>query len=113
MSVLAKARQFSRGFPAFISTLLRIRSWVSTTSSGLKGYGQKPANMTMAANMQYNEYFPGHAIGMPPPLTDGAVEYTDGAPRTVDQYCQGRCRVPDVGGSSLRSTPASGPGSSF
>ena len=29
---------------------------------------------------------PGHRIGMPPPLSDGAVTYDDGAPQTVDQY---------------------------
>ena len=40
----------------------------------------------MAANMQYNEYFPGHPIAMPPPLTDGAVEYTDGAAQTLANY---------------------------
>jgi cytochrome c1 len=38
--------------------------------------------------MQYNSYFPGHAIGMPPPLSDGVVEYTDGSPATVDQYAK-------------------------
>ena len=38
--------------------------------------------------MQYNIYFPGHAIGMPPPLSDGVVSYTDGAPETVDQYAK-------------------------
>jgi cytochrome c1 len=25
---------------------------------------------------------------MPPPLSDGRVEYTDGAPQTVDQYAK-------------------------
>ena len=25
---------------------------------------------------------------MPPPLTDGRVEYTDGSPATVDQYAK-------------------------
>jgi ubiquinol-cytochrome c reductase cytochrome b/c1 subunit len=36
----------------------------------------------------YNKYFPGHAITMPPPLTDGRVEYTDGSPATLDQYAK-------------------------
>jgi len=30
--------------------------------------------------------FPGHQIGMKKPLTDGQVDYPDGAPATVDQY---------------------------
>src|SRR5262249_5373555 len=54
----------------------------------LKGYADKPADFTMPAGMQYNTYFPGHAIGMPPPLSDGRVTYTDGAPETVDQYAK-------------------------
>ena len=36
--------------------------------------------------MNYNKYFPGHRIGMPPPLsTDGQVEYADGTKATVEQ----------------------------
>ena len=34
----------------------------------------------------YNKYFPGNAIGMPQPLHDGQVQYTDGTPKTLDQY---------------------------
>ena len=30
----------------------------------------------------------GHAIAMPPPLTDKRVDYTDGAPMTVEQYAK-------------------------
>jgi len=52
----------------------------------LTGYAAPPADMHMQPGMQYNKYFPGHAIGMPKPLTDGQVEYTDGTPATVDQY---------------------------
>ena len=29
---------------------------------------------------------PGHKIAMPQPITDGAVEYKDGTPNTVDHY---------------------------
>ncbi len=34
-----------------------------------------PADIKMAEGMNYNEYFPGHQIAMPPPLTDDAVTY--------------------------------------
>lgn len=52
----------------------------------LTGFGQKPpANETMADNMNYNPYFPGHQIAMPPPLSDGVVTYSDGTKATVDQ----------------------------
>jgi cytochrome c1 len=29
---------------------------------------------------------PGHRIAMAAPLSDGAVEYTDGSPKTLEQY---------------------------
>jgi ubiquinol-cytochrome c reductase cytochrome c1 subunit len=35
--------------------------------------------------MYYNKMFPGHQIGMPPPLQDGTVEYADGTPNTLPQ----------------------------
>jgi ubiquinol-cytochrome c reductase cytochrome b/c1 subunit len=90
MSVLAKARQFQRGFPAFVIDMFipYQELGVDYIVAVMKGYGQKPADMTMAPGMQYNMYFPGHAIGMPPPLSDGVVEYTDGSPKTVDQYAK-------------------------
>jgi ubiquinol-cytochrome c reductase cytochrome b/c1 subunit len=90
MSVLAKARQFERPFPLFLVDMV----WpyqemgVDYIVAILKGYAPKPAGMTMPAGMQFNTYFPGHAIGMPPPLTDRAVTYTDGSPQTVDQYAK-------------------------
>ena len=52
----------------------------------LNGYADPPAGFTLPPGAQYNKYFPGHAIGMPKPLSDGQVEYTDGTPTTVDQY---------------------------
>ena len=34
----------------------------------------------------YNKVFEAHSIAMAKPIQDGQVEYTDGAPQTVDQY---------------------------
>jgi ubiquinol-cytochrome c reductase cytochrome c1 subunit len=52
----------------------------------LTGFKDVPAGVTMQPNMNYNEYFPGHQIGMPPPLTsDGQVPYTDGTKATIPQ----------------------------
>ena len=43
--------------------------------------------------------FPGRKLGkLPPPLSDGVVDYTDGAPQTLDQYAKDVCSLPDVGG---------------
>jgi cytochrome c1 len=54
----------------------------------LIGYGEAPQGVEVPAGRYYNAYFPGGFISMPPPLTDGQVEYTDGTPATVDQYAK-------------------------
>ena len=51
----------------------------------LTGFSDPPAGMQMQEGMNYNKYFPGHQIAMPPPLQDGRVTYADGTPATVDQ----------------------------
>ena len=88
MSVLAKARGFERGFPWFI-----FDAFTQYQEDGpdyihalLNGYTDPPKGFTLPPGAQYNKYFPGHAIRMPKPLSDGQVEYTDGTPATVDQY---------------------------
>ena len=48
---------------------------------------RRPA-VSMPEGAYYNTYFPGHAIKMPKPLTDGQVTYDDGTPQTVDQYAR-------------------------
>src|SRR5579872_36147 len=88
MSVLAKARGVEAGFPWFI-----FNAFTQYQEGGpdyihaiLNGYENAPAGFTLPPGAHYNKYFPGHAIAMPPPLSDGQVEYTDGTPTTVDQY---------------------------
>ncbi len=65
-----------------------IRSRGRTTSPRiLKGYKDPPPkDFTLPPGGHYNEYFPGHNIAMPPPLTAGQVKYEDGSPETMDQY---------------------------
>ena len=46
---------------------------------------EAPEGVEIGEGQYYNAYFPGHAISMPPPLFDGAVEYADGTPATMDQ----------------------------
>ena len=72
LSVIAKARK--RG-PDYIYGLLT-------------GYVDEPAGVQMREGMNYNQYFPSHQIAMPQPLFEEAVEYTDGTPRTVEQYAK-------------------------
>jgi len=57
----------------------------------LNGYHEAPEGFELAPGQYYNEYFPGNAIGMAPPLADGSVTYVPGedgvgVPETVEQY---------------------------
>ncbi|MDJ0447358.1 cytochrome c1 [Methylocystis sp. JR02] len=92
MSVLAKARGYGRGFPTFLFDALPGFSYqehgVDYIASLLKGYGEPPHGVQIPEGQFYNAYMPGNRIGMPPPLSDGAVTYDDGAPQTVDQYAK-------------------------
>jgi cytochrome c1 len=88
LSVIAKARGYERGFPWFI-----FEAFTDYQEGGpdyvhalLNGYTDPPAGFSLPPGGQYNKYFPGQAIAMPKPLSDGQVEYTDGTPATVDQY---------------------------
>jgi ubiquinol-cytochrome c reductase cytochrome c1 subunit len=51
----------------------------------LTGFKEPPKGFTVPTGRYYDEYFPGHLIAMPPPLSDGAVEYADGTKATVPQ----------------------------
>jgi ubiquinol-cytochrome c reductase cytochrome b/c1 subunit len=89
MSVLAKARTYERGFPWFVFDIFTQfqEQGVDYIHALMTGYKDKPpTGVTLPAGTFYNEYFPGHALAMPPPLTDKRVDYTDGSPTTVDQY---------------------------
>jgi len=90
-SVLAKARGYERGFPWFVFDMFTQfqEHGVDYIHALMVGYKEKPpAGVTLPAGSFYNEYFPGHAIAMPPPLSDKRVDYTDGSPTTVDQYAK-------------------------
>jgi len=54
----------------------------------LTGYCDAPAGKPMMPGLYYNPYFPGGAIAMPPPLSDGGVEYEDGTVATVSQQAR-------------------------
>ncbi|MFO1153235.1 MAG: cytochrome c1 [Rhodospirillales bacterium] len=52
----------------------------------LTGYHDPaPDGFVVNPGMYFNEYFAGHQIAMPPPLTDDRVTYTDGTKATVSQ----------------------------
>jgi ubiquinol-cytochrome c reductase cytochrome c1 subunit len=51
----------------------------------LTGYKDAPAGFNLLPGMYYDEYFAGHQIAMPPPLSDNAVTFGDGTSATVPQ----------------------------
>jgi ubiquinol-cytochrome c reductase cytochrome c1 subunit len=54
----------------------------------LTGYIEPPAGKPMMPGLHYNPYFPGGGIAMPPPLSDGGVEYEDGTVATISQQAR-------------------------
>lgn len=72
LSVIAKARE---GGPDYLYSLLT-------------GYEEKPEGMETGPGMYYNTAFPGHQIAMPPPLSDGVIDYTDDTEETVENYAK-------------------------
>jgi ubiquinol-cytochrome c reductase cytochrome b/c1 subunit len=91
MSVIAKARTYERGFPWFVFDMFTQyqEQGPDYIAALLHGYREKPADFTLPSETSYyNAYFPGHAIAMPPPLSDDRVTYDDGAPQTVEQYAK-------------------------
>ena len=51
----------------------------------LNGFKDAPAGFKVGEGMYYNEYFAGHQIKMPPPLSPDQVKYADGSAATVPQ----------------------------
>jgi ubiquinol-cytochrome c reductase cytochrome c1 subunit len=93
-SVLAKARTVEeQGFNWVFNYFTTYAEGGPDYIHGLlNGYQDPPpAGVKVPDGKFYNAIFPAHFIGMPPPLTDGAVKYTPAAdgstvPMTVDQY---------------------------
>jgi ubiquinol-cytochrome c reductase cytochrome c1 subunit len=69
LSMIVKARE---GGPDYIFGLLN-------------GYKDPPAGFNLLPGMYFDEYFAGHQIAMPPPLSDNAVTFADGTSATVPQ----------------------------
>jgi ubiquinol-cytochrome c reductase cytochrome b/c1 subunit len=90
LSLIAKARGYERGFPWFIFDIFTQyqEQGPDYITALLQGYENPPPGFQMPAGANYNKYFPGHALQMPPPLTNGQVEYTDGTPADLPHYAQ-------------------------
>ncbi len=93
-SVLAKARGIVDPFPSWIFNYFTgfSEGGVDYIRALLLGYHEEaPEGFVLPEGKYYNDYFPGHAIGMAPPLSDGQVTYeiAEGqaeVPLTTEQY---------------------------
>ncbi len=84
LSLIAKARP---GWHGTFNQLFNGIGGPEYVYSVLTGYEEPSEELKkeQPAGKNYNPYFIGsHWIGMPPPLSDGQVDFDDGAPNTVD-----------------------------
>ncbi len=91
LSVIAKARTYERGGLWFLLDIITQyqEQGPDYITALMQGYeAEPPQGFSLPDGTQYNKYFPGHAIGMPAPLSDGQVTYDDGAPQTLAQYAK-------------------------
>jgi cytochrome c1 len=88
MSTLAKARTYQRGFPWFVIDMVTQyqEQGPDYIAAIVTGFRDPPKGFKLPSGAHYNEYFPGHAIAMPPPLSPSQVKYDDGTPETMEQY---------------------------
>jgi ubiquinol-cytochrome c reductase cytochrome c1 subunit len=76
LSVIVKAREHG---PDYIHALLTgYVPFEKLSPAQIKEF-------TVTKDDNFNTYFPGHRIAMPPPLSDGKVQYADGTKNTLDQ----------------------------
>lgn len=85
--ILNYFKVYQEGGPDFIHALLM--GYKDEVPEGVKGSDGQP--FVLPEGKYFNTYFPGHAIGMPPPLSDGLVTYAEGeggvtVPQTAEQY---------------------------
>lgn len=83
-----KAARAANGgaYPPDISLIVKAREdGENYIHALLTGYTDPPAGHELPEGKYYNPYFPGGAIAMPPPLSDGSVTYQDGTEATAAQ----------------------------
>lgn len=94
LSVMAKARNYERGFPLFVFDILTqyAEGGPDYLKALLTGYEDPPAGVELQPGQNWNRYKAGNIFSMPNVLNDGQVEYPKGAdgkspvPETAKQY---------------------------
>ena len=91
--MIAKARGTTQPFPWWILNYFTpyAEGGPDYIHALLNGYEETPPEGTEIPEGKYfNHFFPGNAIGMAPPLSDGAITYEESesgsVPLTLDQY---------------------------
>jgi ubiquinol-cytochrome c reductase cytochrome c1 subunit len=84
------ARAANNGaLPPDLSLITKAREggadYVYAILTGFKDAKAMPAGFKLNEGMYYDEYFPGHQIKMPPPLSPDQVKFADGTPALVPQ----------------------------
>ncbi|MDF1774648.1 MAG: cytochrome c1 [Rhizobiaceae bacterium] len=91
LSLMAKARAATRGFPTFVFDIFTMyaEGGPDYIYSLLTGYEEAPHGVEVTEGTHYNPYFMnGISLSMAPPLSDEQVTYDDGSPETLDQYAR-------------------------
>jgi ubiquinol-cytochrome c reductase cytochrome b/c1 subunit len=91
LSLMAKARNYDRGFPQFVFDFFTQfqEKGPNYIDALLQGYvDPAPKDFALPPGAYYNKYFPGHAIKMPKPISDDQVTYDDGTPQKVENYAK-------------------------
>jgi len=81
LTLITKARGVERNVSWFVHPFYMLGDILTGYQQGgadyvhavLTGFADAPKDMQMAEGRYYNKAFPGHQIGMPPPLSDGVV----------------------------------------
>ena len=88
LSVITKARGYEAGLIFGLLDFFRQyqEHGADYMYALLNGYEDPPADANLSPTLFWNKYFPSNRIAMKPPLSDDLVDYSDGSPKTVDQY---------------------------
>jgi cytochrome c1 len=92
-TVIAKARTYTRGFPNFIFDIFTQYQEqgpdyiYALLAEGYLNDGEKPP-IPVEDGLNYNKYMAGQKIAMISPLSDDQIDYTDGSPKTRQQYAK-------------------------
>jgi ubiquinol-cytochrome c reductase cytochrome c1 subunit len=78
--------------PPDLSLIIKAREGGADYCYGiLTGFENAPANFKLNDGMSYDEYFPGHQIAMPQPLSDDSLTFADGTKATLPQEAHDVC----------------------